>query len=63
MRWRCPVDPDCPKVRDFKEKLLNDPMTHAMGAPVDDILEGFDTKHSASCERCREFGAMNVEVE
>ncbi len=62
MRWHAPVDPECPEVSQFRDSLLNDPMTHAMGAPIDDILEGFDSSHRARCERCQEYGAANVEV-
>ncbi len=63
MRWSFPVDPDCPTVREFRNSLMGDPMTHAMGAPTDDILEDFDSEHRSVCERCLEYGAANVEVE
>lgn len=62
MKWHAPVDPDCPEVREFTDSLLNDPMTEAMGAPVDEILEAFEARHRQTCERCREFGAANIEV-
>jgi len=61
-RWVYPLDPECPKVRDFRDALYNDPMTHAMGAPVDDIEEGFTGKHRVECRRCQEYGAANVYV-
>jgi len=38
-------------------------MTSAMGAPVDDIMEGFGNKHRSQCKRCQEYGAANVDVE
>jgi len=41
MRYHAPVDPDCPAVASFMMSALNDPMTEAMGAPIDDICEGF----------------------
>lgn len=37
-------------------------MTEAMGAPVDDIMEGFERKHRKTCKRCQEYGAANIEV-
>jgi hypothetical protein len=43
--------------------LFDDPMTEAMGAPTDDICEGFERKHRATCQRCQEYGAANVEVQ
>ncbi len=60
--WHAPLDPDCPAVRQFFESLYDDPMTEAMGAPVDDISEGFTKKHRAECERCQEYGAANIEA-
>jgi len=63
MRYYAPCDPACPEYRDFAEALFNDPMTYAMGAPTDDIMEGFEHKHRAKCERCKAFGLANIEVE
>jgi hypothetical protein len=62
MRYHAPLDPDCPEVFKFYDGLFNDPMTHAMGAPTDDICEGFERKHRARCKRCQEYGAANIEV-
>ena len=62
MRYHHPVDPDCPKVREFYDTILDDPMTEAMGAPVDDIFEDFDRKHVSHCRRCQEYGCANIEV-
>ena len=62
-RWVYPLDPECPKVKAFRDGLYNDPMTKAMGAPVDDIEEGFASKHRVDCKRCQEYGAANVDVE
>jgi len=61
-RWHAPVDPNCPAVDDFMSGLFDDPMTMAMGAPVDDICEGFERKHRVKCARCQAFGAANIEV-
>lgn len=62
MKWYAPLDPECPKVEDFRRVLHEDPMTHAMGAPVDDIEEGFARKHRKTCKRCQEYGAANIDV-
>ena len=62
-RWIFPLDPECPVVKQFHETLYDDPMTQAMGAPVDDIEEGFARKHRTECRRCQEYGAANVDVE
>jgi hypothetical protein len=37
-------------------------MTTAMGAPTDDIVEGFERKHRRNCKRCQEYGCDNIEV-
>jgi hypothetical protein len=58
-----PLDPACPEVRKFMDGLTNDPMTWATGAPIDNIVEGFEKKHRRKCERCREFGAANVAID
>jgi hypothetical protein len=62
MRYHAPLDPDCPSVADFMSTLFDDPMTAAMGAPTDDIVEGFERKHRRTCPRCQEFGAANIEA-
>jgi hypothetical protein len=62
MRYRAPLDPQCPAVADFMSSLLDDPMTKAMGAPVDDIVEGFEARHMKACQRCQEYGTANIEI-
>ena len=57
-----PLDPECPPVAAFTESLFGDPMTKAMGAPSDEIMEGFERKHRVICERCQRYGAANVEA-
>lgn len=57
-----PLDPECPKVIEFSDMLFGDPMTKAMGAPVDEIMESFRRRHRLGCARCREFGTANIEV-
>jgi hypothetical protein len=61
--WNFPLDPECPSVADFREGLYGDPMTAAMGAPTDEIEEGFARQHRVKCERCREYGCANVDAE
>ncbi len=61
-RYHAPLDPECPQVEAFTSALFDDPMTEAMGAPTDDIMEGFERKHRVKCKRCQEFGAANIEV-
>ena len=62
MRYHAPLDPDCPEVSRFSSDLFDDPMTEAMGAPTDEIMEGFERRHRSKCKRCQEFGAANIEV-
>ena len=62
MRYHAPLDPECPKVRSFTDDLFGDPMTHAMGAPTDDIMFGFERSHRRTCKRCQEYGCANIEV-
>jgi hypothetical protein len=61
-RWHAPLDPECPQVWAFMDRLINDPMTSAMGAPVDEFYEDFERRHRAKCKRCQEYGAANIEV-
>jgi hypothetical protein len=63
MRYVYPLDPECPVARAYIEGLLDDPMTDAMGAPVDDIIAAFERRHRRSCLRCQEYGTANVVVE
>lgn len=62
MKYHAPVDPECPTVASFMSSLFDDPMTEAMGAPTDDICEGFERSHRSKCKRCQEFGAANIEI-
>jgi len=64
--WHAPLDPECPDVEHaFQIEVepgvwIDDPM----GAPVwDDLWEGFEKKHRATCKRCQEYGAANIDVE
>lgn len=62
MRWNQPLDPDCPDVRKYEDGFYDDPMTEAMGAPMDDIMEDFHRVHLRTCKRCQEFSLANMEV-
>ena len=62
-RWHAPVDPECPIVRKYIDTLLNDPLTEAYGAPVNEIVAAFEDKHRPHCKRCAEYGAANIEVD
>lgn len=61
-QWYAPLDPDCEVANKYFSDLMEDPMTEAMGAPVDDIMDGFERKHRATCTRCQEYGAANIDV-
>ena len=60
--WYAPCDPECPEYSEFSDSLFDDPMTAAMGAPTGEIMEGFERRHRADCERCREYGAANIDI-
>ena len=57
-RWNHPCDPECPAYREFVDALFGDPITYA--APTDEIMEEFERRHRITCERCQDFG--NVEI-
>lgn len=57
-----PLDPACPEVKEYSRTLMDDPMTRAMGAPVDEILEDWANIHRQKCQRCKEYGLANIEV-
>ena len=59
MRYASPLDPECPVVAEFRETLFGDPMTMAMGAPVEDITEEFERRHRKQCKRCQEYGVRH----
>jgi hypothetical protein len=62
LRYHAPCDPECPEYSEYVECLFNDPMTQAMGAPVDDIMEDYERKHCMKCKRCQEYGAANIDI-
>ena len=62
MRYHAPLDPECPVANEWISTLLDDPMTSAMGAPVDEIMEDFRIRHRKTCKRCLDYGLANIEV-
>lgn len=60
-RFYAPVDPQCPEVIAYNEALCTDPMTAAIGAPVEDIVQDFEQRHRACCKRCLEYGIAHME--
>jgi hypothetical protein len=62
-RYIQPLDPECVVVGSYIKQLMDDPMTKAMNAPVDDIMAEFKRKHFLTCERCQRYGAANIYVD
>jgi len=62
-RWVFPLDPECTEVDNYRSTLIDDPMTAGYGAPIDDILNGWENTHRRNCKKCQEYGAANVDVE
>ena len=60
-QWHTPLDPDCPTVASYFEQL-NNPEDYIIGAPYDDIIDGFERRHRVTCKRCQMYGAANIEV-
>ena len=60
-RWHAPVDPNCPAVLAQRAAYRNDPIMQESGCE-EEFMEDFETRHRAKCERCKQFGAANIEV-
>lgn len=64
-RWHAPLDPSCPEVEHaFQIEVepgvwIDDPYASYV---MDDLMEDFERRHSATCERCREYGLENIEI-
>jgi hypothetical protein len=54
-----PLDPDCPDVRRFRESLEADARFARCGP---DVIEEFERRHRAECERCHVHGAVHMEI-
>jgi hypothetical protein len=59
--YHAPLDPDCPDVRAFRESLLagENARFPSYGS---DLIEEFERRHRAECERCHVHGAVHMEV-
>jgi hypothetical protein len=62
-QFYAPLDPECPEVMDFSRSLMDDPMTQALSAPVDEILDDWARKHRQKCPQCRDYGLANISCE
>lgn len=60
--YSTPCDPECPEFAAYVAVISDDPMGKALGAPLDEILVGFEKKHRTQCIRCRTFGCDHIEV-
>jgi hypothetical protein len=60
-RWHAPLDPECPEMIEYHERLWGDPMTAYSGVG-DEIAEGWNRRHRLNCKRCQEYGVANIEV-
>jgi hypothetical protein len=59
--YHAPLDPDCPDVRAFHESLLA-PEDSRLRWCRPDLIEDFERRHRAECERCHVHGAVHMEV-
>jgi len=59
VEWHTPLDPECPD--NPNATFWDDPMTQECGC-ADEIAEDLAKRHIATCERCQEYGAANIEV-
>src|SRR5262245_32218010 len=60
-RWHLPLDPDCPAVTRVIEAQMNDPIWASAGVE-EEWWEDFEKRHRSGCDRCREYGVINIEV-
>lgn len=58
--WHLPLDPACPD--NPLNGFYDDPITQACGC-ADEIAADLESRHLSKCERCRDYGAANIEVE
>jgi hypothetical protein len=59
--YYAPLDPDCPDARAFHESVLaREDGRHLSCGP--ELVEDFERRHRAECERCHVYGAVNMEV-
>lgn len=60
-QWYTPLDPECPEVREREESVSDDPIMKMSGC-AGEFYEAFRAKHLQECERCREYGAVNIDI-
>jgi len=60
MRWRYPLDPECPEVKEFQESLGNSP--DIPSDVISDLVKDFEFTHRNKCKRCRSYGVANVYI-
>jgi hypothetical protein len=58
--YYAPLDPDCADVRAFHESVLAGEDARHLSWP--ELVEDFERRHRAECERCHVYGAVNMEV-
>ena len=59
--YHAPLDPDCPDVLAFHESLLAREDARFLWCGPD-LIEDFERRHRAECERCHVHGAVHMEV-
>jgi len=59
--YHAPLDPDCPDVQAFHESLLAREDARFLWCGPD-LIEDFERRHRAECERCHVHGAVHMEV-
>ena len=59
-QWHAPLGPDCPD--NPVPAALADPITQHYGIG-DELGPDLEARHRASCERCQEYGAADIEVQ
>jgi len=54
--YHAPLDPNCPDARAFHESVV------AGESRGPELVEDFERRHRAECERCHVYGAVHMEV-
>lgn len=63
-----PLDPECDGAKKIEQYAMDgsgDPMTQHYGAydVIRDQVKSMESKHRETCQRCREYGAANIDVD
>ena len=60
--YHAPLDPECPDVRAFHQSTsAGEDARYLWSRP--ELVENFERRHRAECERCHVYGAVHMEVE